>query len=219
MSEAAGLWPGRTWPESTVVVLASGPSLTEAQCAAVRDWRDAEAGRHVIAINTTFLRAPWADVLYACDGTWWVHYFDNVTRGRWPGFERETWTQERDAATRYGLRWIESSPSPGLGRRPGVIHQGGNSGYQAINLAVQRGARRVLLLGFDMQAALGAATHWHGEHPRPLTNTRPYLFAAWRKNFAKLAEHLKQDGIEVLNCTPGSALTCFPAAELAEALR
>ena len=214
MIVSAGHWSGRTWSDGTAVVIASGPSLDEAQCEMVRAWRHASFGRHVIVVNTSFRRAPWADVLYACDGVWWVHYFDHVDRGLWEPFQQERWTQERDAALRYGLRWIESSASPGLGRRPGLIHQGGNGGYQAINLAVQRGAKRVLLLGFDMQG-----THWHGVHPRPLANTRPYLFQVWRKNFIRLAADLKQDGIEVLNCTPGSALDVFPMADLAEALR
>jgi len=35
-----------------------------------------------------------------------------------------------------------------------------------VNLAVQLGAARILLLGYDMRAVDGK-THWFGEHPWP----------------------------------------------------
>lgn len=200
-------WNGLQWPDSTVVVMASGESLVKEQCQAVALWsaRD-RARRKTIVVNTTYQIALWADLLWACDKPWWDSYYSKV---RGSLFSGELWTQDEEAARVYGLRFIRSVDDPGLGRRPGLIHQGKNGGYQAVNLAVQAGARRVILLGFDMKGG-----HWHGDHPLPLSNPKPYLYAMWRKNFARMAIDLATDGVDVVNCTPGSALECFPKLPL-----
>jgi len=204
-------WTGLQWPDARVVILASGESLSVDQCEAVRAWRFAGAAemRRVIAINTTFQRAPWADLLWGCDATWWYKYHAEAAAV----FAGQLWTQDVSARDKYGLHFIDSQAGPGLSRWPGVIHQGGNSAYMSVNLGVQAGARRFVLLGCDMHG-----THWHGDHPEGLSNPAPYLFATWIKQFAVLAKDLASDGIEVINCTPGTALHCFPEKPLQETL-
>lgn len=207
-------WTGLEWQGSTVVVLASGESLSAEQCEMVRVWRAAGDRRRVIAINTTFRRAPWADVLYACDAPWWKNV--NLKTGLTyhaeakATFHGELWTQDENAVLLFeDLRRIKSEPKPGLGRVPGVIHQGQNGGYQAVNLAYQAGAELILLLGFDMKGG-----HWHGEHPKPLTNTKQHLFAAYLQHFERMARDFLSTDCRVVNCTPGSALQSFPTAAL-----
>lgn len=205
------VWNGLQWPNSTVVILASGQSFTADQAEQVRQWRvlSPEGRRRVIAINTTYLRAPWADVLYACDLDWWEHYEAKLAAGEWKPFEQQRWTQDIRAAERFGCRYIESVARPGLGRTPGLIHQGGNGAYQVINLAYHAGARRIVTLGLDLHGQ-----HWHGAHPTPLTNPRDYLFEMWKRNFAQLATDLREEGVHVINCSPGSALKAFPTGDL-----
>lgn len=211
----AEAWHGLQWPNATAVIMASGPSLTAEQAEIVRKWRvlSPEGHRRVIAINTTYQRAPFADVLYACDLDWWDLYAQKVAAGEWKPFEQQRWTQDIRAAQRHGCRYIESVNSPGLGRKPGLIHQGQNGAYQAINLAVQAGVRRIVLLGLDLHGS-----HWHGDHPLPLTNPKQYLFESWKRNFARLAEDLREDGVQVVNCSPRTELTAFPTDSLESAL-
>lgn len=91
-----------------------------------------------------------------------------------------------------------------------------NSGYQAINLALRFGARLILLLGFDMKCANDRKSHFFGQHKR---YERAHPYGAWRCNFKGLALRMAEAGVVVFNCTPGSALTCFPRMELADALQ
>lgn len=200
------------WEGATVVILASGPSLSVEQCHVVRLWREMDRQHHkVIAINTTFRRAPWADVIYACDAPWWNVYHDEARSF----CEGELWTQDKASAARYGLHWIESAQQFGLSPTPGLIYQGTNSGYQAIGLAYDGGAVRMVLLGYDMHSQNGA--HWHGVHPPGLD---PKMhFHVWIKRFEKLADDLEKAGVEVVNATPGSALPYFNRADLIAALR
>ena len=202
---------GMDWRGMTVAILASGPSLSEEQCETVRAWREASDKRRVIVINTTYQRAPWADVLYACDAPWWHEYYDQAStesRG-------QLWTQDKVAAQKYKtLKLIPSFPGAGLSRKSGQINQGGNGGYQAIGLAHQAGAKRIILLGFDMHAKGGK--HWHGDHPRGLNKRLP--FADWIAKYQQLAIDLKAEGVEVVNATPDSALPWFPKASIEDAL-
>jgi len=205
----APTWCALQWPGATVVILASGPSLTVADCTRVQAWRDGDI-RRAIAINTTFRMAPWADALYGCDARWWQLYHAEVERT----FRGALWSQD-ELAKRLGVNHIRSENARGLGKKPGVIHQGGNSGYQAVNLAYQAGAKRIVLLGFDMRDH-GTKTHHHADHPTGL-NTQPN-YAQWIADFNLMARELRGEGVDVVNATPGSALTCFPMAKLEDAL-
>jgi hypothetical protein len=199
------------WNGATVALLASGASLSVEQCERVRAWRDARPDlRKAIAINTTFRRAPWADVLYACDWAWWQVYVDEVRAS----FAGALWTQDDFAAKQYRLNFIGSENAPGLSRTPGVIYQGANSGYQAIGLAHQAGVKRIVLLGYDMRGG-----HWHGDHPARLN--RAQNFNTWLANFRNLAVDLVDAGVVVVNASTSTetVLRCFPQVELEDALR
>jgi hypothetical protein len=95
-----------------------------------------------------------------------------------------------------------------MSRDPAMIHTGGNSGYQAVNLVRHFSPARILLLGYDMRPG-----HWHGKHPRSLSNHSAY--GEWIVRFRQLAQEID---VPVFNCTPGSALDCFPLARLEVAL-
>ena len=193
-----------------VVCAATGPSFDEHQAALIESAR-VRGACHVLAINDNYRRLPNADVLYACDGKWWDVHNADVRRA----FHGELWTLDKKAADRYGLHHVDSINQPGLCRDASRIHTGGNGGYQAVNLAFHFGARRIVLVGYDMQAT-GGQPHWFGEHPQPLSRSRN--FASWRERFGVLAADLHLADVRVTNCTRQSALACFPMGNLTEVL-
>lgn len=201
-------WDGLLWDGATVCLIASGPSLTQEQCDAAKKWRSGSGNRRAIVINTSFRIAPWADLLYACDKRWWDKHYDEVLAS---GFGGERWTTEDFS----GAKRITSERLPGLGKRPGIIRQGMQSGYQAMNLAWMAGATKLILLGFDCKPD-GKKEHWHGDHPHGMNAKNPYN--AWVKNFEALAADLNQEGCEVINATPFSAIEVFPKMDWQEAL-
>lgn len=93
---------------------------------------------------------------------------------------------------------------------------GGNSGFQALNLAIQFRATRVVLVGFDMN--LDRGVHWFGRHPQGLNNPTAENCLQWRLRLDGVAESIKALGVKVLNCSPVSALENYPKMSLAEAL-
>ena len=195
-------------------IMASGPSMNAEDAAAVRAWRDEDRqSRLSIAVNDTFRLAPWADILYACDIRWWNQHVTDVRAV----FTGEMWTQDRDAASRHGLKYIAAElNAAGLSRTKGLIHGGGNSGYQAIGLASELGAGYIALIGFDMQNTNGRS-HWHGDHPGELKKHMP--FETWRGRFAALAADAKKAGVEIVNASRSTSMLCFPRVELSQALK
>lgn len=148
-------------------------------------------------------------MLYACDADWWHKYFEQVK-----DLGPELWTQDIDTYRKYKLNFVHAKRGEGLGRGT-TIHWGANSGYQAINLAYLWGAKRILLLGYDCKNIDGKA-HWFGQHPQGLNRNQP--LDEWKRNFPQLAADLQDEGVEVINCSPDSALTCFKGMDLDEAI-
>lgn len=182
------------------VILASGPGLTDQQ---VQHVRDRVADCYIITVNATYARAPWADVYYSGDFLFWkVHRM--VIQATAKQNVAECWTQDHAAAERYGIKRVKGVNRPGLGQA--CVHTGGNSGYQAINLAYLWGAKKIILLGFTMREIDGRK-HWHDDHPKPLV--QQILPDEWRHKMKPLAADLEKVGVEVVNCDPLSALTCF----------
>jgi hypothetical protein len=189
----------KLWPAGTIVCLATGPSLTRADVEYVHGKADA-----VIAVNDAYRWAPWADVLYACDQKWW----------RWhkgaPDFLGLKYTLQPEAAAFHRVQVLRQTGTDGLDLNPTGLRTGKNSGYQAINLAVHLGARRIVLLGYDMRGDKTSGDHCFGRHP---DGSRP-PFALCLPKFKTLVAPLAAAGVEVINCTRVTALMAFPRQPL-----
>lgn len=186
---AGGVEPRRPWEGSTVVCIASGPSLTKEDCAAVERSR-----LRAIAANTSWKRAQFADILFAADQAWWQqNIHEKPTPAQW-------WTCSHAAAKEFDQLHLYVTREP---------HR--NSGARSIDLALDLGAARILLLGFDCSLVDGV--HWHGPHERTM-NPDDQTLVKWRQDFDQVAERCERASVPVVNCSRKTALTCFPRAPL-----
>ncbi|NDO82655.1 hypothetical protein CJP72_18315 [Citrobacter sp. NCU1] len=172
---------------ATIICIASGPSLNEHDCRLV-----ANSGLPVIAVNNSWQLLPGATI-FASDLSWWNEYGATVPT------TAERWTTCPLAAQRHQLLQFKSC----------FLTQSYNSGQLAIELAVTRGARRVLLLGYD--CSLRAGTHWHGNHEN-IRNPTADSVKRWRDEFARLQQWAA--GIEIINCSRETALKIFPRSTI-----
>jgi hypothetical protein len=97
----------------------------------------------------------------------------------------------------------------------GAIGSGSNSGFQALNAVIQFGATRIGLVGFDYRIDLGI--HWHGSHQR-LNNPSASSCEMWRRYLDGVANDIDAMGIEVVNCSPISALRNYRKSTLEDFL-
>lgn len=181
----------------TAICIASGPSLTQ-------DDVDYCKGKGTVyLINDNYKLAAWADHLYACDLEWWDAH-DGV-----PNFQGKKWTINHAAHLKYGLNYIEMDSKSKFSKDPSKLATGGNSGFQALNLAVLHGHERVILLGYDMKLGENRKRHWFGDHPASLNKSSNYhnWITAFQTALPFIDAH-------VINCTRDTALKCFEKAEL-----
>lgn len=217
------------WEGQTAVLLAGGPSLDAWQVAQVKARRKS---LRVIAVNDTYLWAPWADVCYAADSKWHKWQQDGIDRpliGMDAAQVRQTWTDfagqkcsiENSGASISdpAVHILRNKTHPNHGNElssdPRYLGTGRNSAFQALNLALLAGAKRIILLGIDGRAAKDGRTHWFGDHPSP---TNPAIFEQMRLAFTAVERALPGTGIEVINCSPGSFIESFPKKELEDVI-
>lgn len=189
----AGTEPKPRWLGETVVCLASGPSLTIEDCEYVK-----AAQVRVITVNDTFKRASWADVFLAADHGWWQQHRHEIVDGP------EWWTCSYEAIREY--------PELALFRTNLNTR---NTGAKAIEMAIDFGASKVILLGFD--CTLSKGIHWHGPHQRT-SNPDDNIVVEWHAHFKTIAEYAKSKAVPIINCSRDTAIECFERAELEDVL-
>lgn len=161
-------------------------------------------------------------MLYGCNEKWWDWYWPQGLREHCA----EKWTTNLEAAEKYDLNWIAERNSPGLSSSTDIIHHGHGSGFSLLNLSYLMGAERIVLLGYDMKYASdysGREQHV-GSSPRHYFGEYPTQLQHWPSIQVKDGVHVEllslyqsvadQGAVEIVNCTPGSAVTCFPMSEI-----
>jgi len=133
-------------------------------------------------VNNAWTLAPNAEFLAAVDMDWWRHY---------------------PAALEFaGKKFsIHKVPRTIQVKMPVV-----NSGVLALECARREGATRIFLHGFDARGS-----HFFGPYANGLKNTPPKQRALHAGQFQHWGKANRRT-VEVINCTPGSALRCFPMA-------
>jgi len=194
VARPAGEWAGRD-----AFIIGGGASLSGVDVEQIR-------GRgHVIAVNDAGLDlAPWADILFFADG--WPRWFSWNYR-RLPEFKGGLIvTRAKVPQVDDRIRLLRHDPAAALSQDPQRL-AGYCGGASAINLAYLMGARRIVLLGFDMQGG-----NWHDNH------RAPPLENAFARHFIpslnRMAVELAAAGCEVFNANRDSALKCFPFCDL-----
>lgn len=202
----------RLWPGSTVVCIATGPSL----CAEDVDYVRGKA--RVIAVNDGYRLAPWADVLYSSDHQWWPRYkgVPAFTGPKYCVARSGRNYRDRDSIPKHPeVQMLRNTGTEGVEKRPDALRTIRNSGGAAINLAIHFGAVRILLLGYNMGHDNGKA-HFFGNHaglPNDSHNYQTFI-----RLFQTMAHPLKDMGVTVINCSRVTRLTAFPCKPLREAL-
>lgn len=195
----------KLWPDRTVYVLGGGPSLKGFYFNSLK-------GERVIAVNNAYMdaRAPWAPVMYFMDWGWY-----NVHKKKlavWKGLKVTVCDKCKDEP---GIRVLKWRNRMGLDDDPRFITRGTCAGFGAISLAAKLGANKIILLGFDMRKVDGEH-NYHNEHKRTVNDE------IYKNNFIKpfqsLLEPIQEQGIEIINATPGSELPFFPIVEPEEVL-
>ena len=199
--------------DSTCFILGGGPSLSSVDLDLIKKYR-------VIAVNNAYGTPvskdrnfcyydphDWVDVCWFGDERWY-HWHKRSLR-KFKGLI----VCCRENMHGSGVYGVCRGKPEGIEARPRFVSWNRSSGASAINLAYHLGARKIVLLGFDMRR-VDDKPNWHDDHPSPAKN--PYT--RFLQPFPKIAADAKELGLEIINATPGSAIKQFPIMPLKEVL-
>lgn len=199
--------PAEAWAGETAFILGGGPSLRGFNVERIRG-----RGR-VIGVNEAGLTlAPWCDVLFWADKRWlgWNHDRLHLHTGQW-----KVTRKRPHVPVPFDVRVLRFLPRR-LSHWPDAVG-GWCGGSSALNLAYLLGARRIVLLGFDMHdvpVERWQEGNWHDRHrDPPLKDQRASKFIP---TLEAMAPELERAGVEVVNVNRESALRCFRFADLKE---
>ena len=192
----------------TALIVATGPSLDDKTIQLCID-----SGLSLFGVNKTFEILP-LDYFLACNPSFWNYYWNRGLKDH----KAEKWTWDALTAERYGINYIAGKWAPGLSTDPNYIHYHHGSGPQVVNIALHKGIKRMLLVGWDMKYT--EEKHYFGDYPPELQHNPKTGPGGEFIGLIKEMETIKPEdyGIEIINCTPGSAMKCFPIMRLEDAL-
>ena len=203
----------------TVIICGTGPSITQEQISLCNNARKAGKAK-VFGANRAYEIFD-IDLLHACNFQFWDLHWPKVK-----DLPFEKWTT-RPGLNYDGLNYIEEIWIDGLSTDPKTISAHHGTGPQLLNLAYHFGFKRLLLVGWDMRFP-GKVSDRKYTQKRRYLGEDPLTSNHWPKTEAngdlgglirEVETIIPEDyGIEIINCTPNSALKCFPMMELSDCL-
>jgi hypothetical protein len=175
--------------------------------------------KHVIGINVAYLIGDWIDMVFFGDGN-----FFNMHKQRLAEFPGLRVCCDPQAAKEPWIKGLarDKEHSKGISPHPDKVGWNHNSGAAAISVAVHTGAKRIILLGFDMKLDSRNMQHWHDLYGkgeiRDVRKLQKLPFERHLRGFGQIALDAKRMGVEILNCSPNSAIDTFPRYSLKELL-
>ncbi len=216
----------RIWEGSDVWILGGGPSvpiefnipdqviqkvIKGSSPALYSPYMEKLHSKHVIGINVAYLIGTWIDIVFFGDTKFWLERQNSLAN--FPGIKVSC----HSGVNKFD--WVKYCPHDknhpkGISMVPGRVSWNENSGAAAISLAAQSGAKRIILLGFDMKLNGNNQQHWHNIYGKS-TSKR---FYAHMIGFKQIAIDAKKLGIEIINASPDSAIQEFKKVKVKDIL-
>lgn len=224
----------KIWDDETVFIIGGGPSLLNMDLEGLKD-------RRVIGVNNSYgdrlsysgvagdsqyMPRDWVDICWFGDKRWF--FWHKKCLKYFGGLIATCGEKLKDPM----VLSITRGKSMGIDPDPRRVSWNKSSGGSAINFAYHLGAKRIVLVGFDMRPLDiseiinnkevsylqsyfrkgGQIKNYHPDHPSP--NKDPY--ERFLKAFHFIRKDARKLGVEIINATPGSALSLFPIVPLEE---
>jgi len=225
----------RIWEDADVWIIGGGPSVPKQFDVPDEVIQDVIAGnsppsvyspymksihdKHIIGINAAYLLGDWVDIVFFGDKGFFLQH--EAQLAAFPGLKISP------ISLAVSRTWVKHTPRDnshgrGISPSPYMVSWNGNSGAAAISTAVHTGAKRIILLGFDMTLGEHNNQHWHDVYNRGPVKTekraRKLPFYRHLRGFTEIARDAKQIGVEIINACPNSMIEQFRKVSVKELL-
>jgi hypothetical protein len=203
------------WDDKPVALVANGPSLKGFDCGKL-------VGRfHILAIKGAIFDLPFADAGIGLDMPRYMEWCHRLAKVPYPVYWAFPEIQHFRVRNVLGKNIIvlkrggKEVPS----NRADVINGGGSSGYAAIELAMHKRARQIVLLGFDYTANGGRVMHVNDTPYKASRFQTADAWIRWARNIDNMKPALERAGAEMVNGSPASRIKAFPRMTPDEAIQ
>lgn len=227
----------RIWENSDVWIIGGGTSiikqfnvpqeivnkvlLKQAPLSEYSPYMEAIHEKHVIGINVAYMLGNWVDMVFFGDNSFFLPHQERLKL--FPNLKVSSCI----ASTKYNwVRHLEHDKiMSGISTNPRTVAWNHNSGIAAISVAYNAGAKRIFLLGFDMNYGENYAKHFHSEYKAnpilsyKMPDPKKFPFRKHLQHIPKVALDAKKLGLMIYNVNPDSAIKEFPKISLQEALK
>lgn len=224
----------KIWEGGDVFILGGGPSLPKQFNIPDCIVQDVIAGRatpsiysqymsclhdkHVIGINISYMIGNWIDMVFFGDKSFFLS--NEAQLAKFTGLKVSC----HPICERY--RWIKYLPRNGsqyngISMAMDKVSWNSNSGAAAISVAAHTGAKRIILLGFDMTLNMQGQQHWHDVYGRRLRDpkkAKALPFTRHLQGFTAIQNDARKMNIEILNCSEESVIPNFKKIKLSDVL-
>lgn len=184
-------------------IIGGGPSINLLDINKLKNKR-------VIGINNAYKIAPFIDILYFMDCSWYKWHKENLIN-----FKGIKVTTCHECVNVKGIKFLKTGKKNAFDIRPEYLSRGNNSGVGGASVAIKLGAKRIFLLGFDMHFPRGES-NFHKDHKKVVAEER--YTNEFLKSFSEFKKNLDEMNVEIINATPGSHLKLFPIIDPNEIL-
>jgi hypothetical protein len=190
------------WANETVYCLGGGPSLANFDFGQL-------VGRIVVAVNNAVYHYRASAAVVSVDNTWIERNASTLAFG-FAG-EIVLGVPEEQEPVDLPVTWLRWKQRPGLSLNTEVLQSPSTSGYAAVNYAVLKGAKQIVLLGYDY---CQPGEHWYPPYEWQ-SGADEGLYAIWAKQYNSMLPTLNSLGVEIWNSNPNSQIKAFPFVETA----
>lgn len=229
----------KMWEGGDVFIIGGGPSIIDSfeipydlvravrfrqkRIEAYSPYLAALHSKHVIGINVAYQFGNWIDICFFGDKHFFLQH-----RGALSNFKKLVVTCCKKAGEK-NLRWVKYLPietengrqKQGISTNPRNVCWNTNSGAAAISVAAWAGAKRIILVGFDMTLSpVNNEQHFHNEY-KPIgtkVKQKQLPFTIHLQPWEAIRKDAEAMGIEILNTSLNSAIKELPKVHIKELL-
>jgi hypothetical protein len=206
------------WDDRPVAIVGGGTSLAGFDFEQLR-------GAHVLAVKGSIFDIPWADAGFGLDMPRYMDWRDKLANVQ----SRVYWAVPVEQIDKTGpppsenVTFLRRLTGEGISEDPGEIFGGGTSGYGALQVALHKRAKDIVLFGFDYDPGVavqhmveGKAFRHNDQHYVRKMHQSAANWLEWSKHFDTYLPYITEHRISVINACPTSHITCFEKMTLEE---
>lgn len=199
---------------SSCYIVGGGTSLKNFDWELLKD-------KFVIAINTSYVNLPNAQILYCTDPPWIEDHMKGLENFKGTIYQGVITLNKPPKLSVIDKQW-HLTEKDGFETKEGCLRHGSNSTYAAVNMAAAHlGFKKIYLLGIDMrwgQAGKNTTSHWHSD---TLPHKRIDSELVYRKMldaYKTIKKPLLDLGVQVINLNSRNhtILDTFPIVPIEE---